>query len=216
MASWNEVWSAFLSFLPSVIGAIIIFVVGIFIAGWGKRLIEEVLRIVKFESLSTSSGFARYLERADMKLTASQLLGSIFKWILLLVFFIAAVEILGLTVVSVVLTNLLGYIPNVLAAALIFGAGFIIANFSENLVRGAFTTIDHQTAKPVGKLAHWVILVVAFFAAVDQLKIAPTLIDTFFQGLTWTLVLILGLSFGLGGKEFVAKILDDWYKKISK
>lgn len=216
LASWNQVWSAFLGFLPSFIGAVIVFVVGILVAHWGRKVVEEGLKIVRLERLSTSSGFANYLARADIKLTATQLVGGVVKWILLLVFFIAAVEILGLQVVSTVLAGLLGYIPNVLAAALIFGAGFVIANFADGLVRGAFATIDHEAAKPVGRLSRWVVLIVAFFAAVDQLKIAPALIDTFFQGLTWTLVLILGLSIGLGGKDFVARLLDDWYKRISK
>lgn len=216
LASWYQVSTAFLSFIPKFMGAVVVFVVGIMIAKWAAQLVEEVLKVVRLEDFSKNSGFTKYLNRANIKMTATQLVGSLVKWLLLLIFFSAAVDILGLTVVSEVLGKLLGYIPNIFAAALIFGAGFVIANLVDGLVRGAFATIDHEAARPVGKIARWVVLVVAFFAAVDQLQIAQNLINTFFQGLTYTLVLIFGLSIGLGGKDFVAKILDDWYKKISK
>lgn len=216
LTSWAQVWSSFVSFLPSFIGAVVVFVVGLFVASWGQRLIEGILRAVRLEDFATSSGFSSWLKKADIALTASQLLGTLVRWVLLLIFFVAAVDILGLTVVSTVLTSVLAYVPNVLAAALVFGAGVLVANLVDGLVRGALATIDHEAAKPVGKLARWVVLVVAFFAAIDQLQIAQTLVDTFFQGLTWTLVLVFGLSIGLGAKDLVAKLLDDWYKRLHK
>lgn len=216
LASWLQVSTALVTFIPKFLGAVVVFVIGLVIASWGKRIVEEVLKLLKLEDLSVRSGFAGYLNKAGIKMTASQTLGEVVKWILFLIFFSAAVELLGLTIVSQVLARLLGYVPNVFAAALIIGAGVVIANLVDGLVRGAFASIDHESARPVGKLARWVVLVVSFFAAVDQLQVAEALINTFFQGLTWTLVLVLGLSIGLGSKDLVAKILEDWYKKISK
>lgn len=214
--SWDQVWTSFAFFLPSFLGAVVIFVVGLFLASWANRLVMELVKVLRLEDLSVSSGFSKYLQKAEIKLTATEIIGEVVRWILLLVFFIAAVEILGLTVVSNVLYQVLAYVPNVIAAALIFGVGFFIANIVEGLVRGAFASVDHEAAKPVGRLARWVVLVVAFFAAVDQLRIAPRLMDTFFQGLTWTFVLVFGLSIGLGSKDLVAKFLEDWYKKLHK
>ena len=131
LASWYQVSSAFLLFIPKFIGAAVVFVVGMLIASWGKRIVEEVLRVARLEDLSKSSGFAGYLQRAHITMTVSELLGSLVKWLLLLIFFIASVEILGLTIVSNVLQQLLAYVPNVFAAALIFGAVFIIANLAD-------------------------------------------------------------------------------------
>lgn len=216
LASWTQVSTTLLSFVPSLIGAIVVFAVGVLVSAWGKRLVEELLRAVRLEELSSRSGFTGYLRRADIRLTSVELVGQIVRWTLLLIFFVAAVDILGLRVVSGVLGQVLSYIPNVLAAALILGAGFLIANLVDGLVRSAFATVDHEAARPVGKLARWVVLVVAFFAAVGQLNVAPRLVDTFFQGLTWTFVLAIGLSVGLGAKDLVAQVLNDWYKKISK
>lgn len=215
-ASWLQVSTAILTFIPKFLGAVLIFVVGLFVSSLAKSLVEKFLEAVHLEDLSKRSGFKGYLAKAEIKLSATELLSNLVKWVLLLIFFIAAVEVLGLTIVSTVLTRLLGYIPNVLAAALIFGVGIAIANLADGLVRGAFATIDHEAARPLGRLARWVVLVVSFFAAVGQLQIAPRLIDTFFQGLTWTIVLVVGLSIGLGSKDLVARLFEDWYKRISK
>ncbi len=215
-ASWGRVWLSFLGILPTILGAIIIFAIGLLLAFWVKQLITEVLKAVRLDKVSKSSGIDQYLKKADIKQDFVELVGTLAEWLIILVFFLAAVDILGLNVVSTVLTNILGFVPNVIAAAFILAAGYIIAGVVDGMVRGALTSVDHKAAKPVGKLAHWAILVVTFFAAIDQLKIAQGLIATFFQGLTYTIVLVVGLSVGLGAKDLVAKILDDWYEKIKK
>ena len=214
--SWSEVWSSFLSILPNILGAILVFAIGLILAYWVKRLIMEVLRLVRLEKLTQSAGIDRYLSKADIKLSFIELLGTIAEWLVILVFFLAVVDILGLSIVSQVLLGVLAYIPNILAAILILAAGYIVGGLVDGLVRGALVSIDHKIAKPLGKLAHYLIVVIAFFAAVDQLQIARGLVTTFFQGLTYTVVLVVGLSVGLGAKDLVSKILTGWYDKVSK
>jgi hypothetical protein len=202
--------------VPAVLGAIFIFAVGLIIASWLKRLVKQVLKLFKFNKVADSLGIDKFLKKADINLDMASLLGLVTEWIVILIFFLSAVDILGLTVVSEVLVRVLSYVPNILASALIFGAGYFIANLVEGLVKGAFASVDHGAAKPVGKFARWIVLVTAFFAAVDQLKIAQGLINTFFQGLTYTIVLAIGLSVGLGAKDLISEVLKDWYKKVKK
>lgn len=216
IASWGQVWTSTLTILPKILGAIVVFAIGLLLAYWGKRLVTELLRALKVERLSKSAGIDAYLTKAGVKLDLVGLVGTSVEWLIILVFFLAVVDILGLSAVSAVLVRVLGYIPNVVAAALIFAAGYIVARLADSLVRGALVSVDHDVAKPVGRLARWTILLITVFAAVDQLQIARGLIQTFFQGLTYTLVLVIGLSVGLGAKDLVAKILNDWYEKIRK
>lgn len=216
VASWAQVWSSFLGILPTVLGAIVIFAVGLALAYWIKRLVIQVLRAFKVEKFSKTAGIDEYLEKADFKMDFITMIGVLSEWLIILIFFLAAVDILGLNAVSSVLTRVLGYVPNIVAASLIFGAGYFVANLADGLVRGALASVDHKAAKQVGNLARWLVLIIAFFAAVDQLQIAQGLIATFFQGLTYTIVLAVGLSVGLGGKDLVARILNDWYDKVKK
>ena len=216
VSSWTQVWSSFLGVLPIIFGAVVVFAVGLILASWAKRLVIQFLKIIKLEKVTDQLGIEKFLKKADIKLNFIDILGTLVEWIIILVFFLSAVDILGLSVVSEVLARVLSYIPNILAASLILGAGYFIAGLVENLVRGALSSVDHKLARPVGKLARWFLILVTFFAAIDQLQIAKGLINTFFQGLTYTIVLVVGLSVGLGSKDLVSKILDDWYEKIRK
>lgn len=215
-SSWTEVWSAFLGVLPKVLGAIVIFAVGLILAYWVKKLVMELLKLVKLEKLTRSAGIDRYLSKAEIKMDFSELLGTVVEWIVVLVFFLAVVDVLGLSVVSQVVLGVLGFIPNLLAAILIFAAGYVVGGLVDGVVRGALTSIDHEVAKPLGKISRMVIILIAFFAAIDQLRIANALVATFFQGLTYTVVLVVGLSVGLGAKDLVSKVLNDWYDRIHK
>ena len=216
LISWNGVWGSFLGFLPSIIGAVVVFAIGIILAYWAKKLVVEGLRLFQLEKLTKAAGIDRYLSKADIKMNFTELLGTIVEWLVILVFFLAVVEILGLSVVSQVLIGVIAFIPNLLAAVLIFASGYIVAGLVDGIVRGALASVDHDIAKPLGRMARWIIIVIALFAAIDQLRIAQGLIATFFQGLTYTVVLVVGLGVGLGAKDLVSKILNDWYRKISK
>jgi hypothetical protein len=214
--SWAQVWSSFLSVIPQILGGIIIFAVGLVLAYWVKRLVVEALRLVKFEKVSKSLGIDDFLEKADIQTDLAGILGVFAEWTVILVFFLAVVDVLGLTVVSQVLVKVVSYIPNIIAAALIFGAGYFVAGLVGNVVRSALVSVDLEAARPVGKFARGVVLVIVFFAAVNQLQIAQGIISIFFQGLTYTVVLAIGLSVGLGAKDLVSKILTDWYEKVKK
>jgi len=216
LTSWAEVWASFLGVLPTILGAIFVFAIGLIIAYWLKKLVTEILKAVKFSKVSEALGIDDYLKKADFKVDLTQVVGLIVEWLVILVFFLAVVDILGLSAVSSVLTRVLGYIPNVIAAALIFAAGYFVAGLVENLVRGALVSVGKDIAKPVSGLSRWILLLISFFAAIDQLQIARGLIQTFFQGLTYTIVLVVGLSVGLGAKDLVSKVLTDWYEKIKK
>lgn len=216
VGSWSEVWISFLRVIPTILGAIVVFALGLILAYWAKRLIVEFLKVVRFEKLSKAAGIDKYLAKADIKMNLAELLGRIVEWLVILVFFLAVVDMLGLTVVSQVVLGVISFIPNLLAAVLIFAAGYIVGGLVDSLVRGSLTSIDHEVAKPMGKLARVVIILIALFAAIDQLNIARGLVTTFFQGLTYTVVLVVGLAVGLGAKDLISKILTDWYEKIHK
>ena len=216
LSAWGNLSIRFLTFLPVFLGAILVFVVGTLIAGWLSKLIERILRTVKFSDLTKTAGLDAFLKRADISLDTTELISAAIKWFILLVFFVASVNILGLTAITAVLNNLVGYIPRVVSAALIIAVGVFVANIVEGLVRGALATVDHGHAKPLAKFARWLVMVVVVLAAVNEMRIAQVLVETFFKGLTWTVTLAIGLAVGLGSKDLVAQILKDWYDKLKK
>src|SRR4030042_5677703 len=116
-SSWSQVWVSFLEVLPTILGAIIIFAIGLLLSFWVKKFIIELLKVVKIDQLSKSAGVDQYLKKAEIRHTLIELIGTIFEWLIILIFFLAVVDILGLTAVSQVLARGISYIPHVFSAA---------------------------------------------------------------------------------------------------
>ena len=212
----QNLWQAFINFVPVLIGAIIVFVIGWFISLGVGRLITEILKKVKFNQIFERGGWKGALERAEIKVDASGFIGAIVKWVLVIVFLLAAVEILGLTQFAGFLKAVLAYLPNVIVAALIFVVTVIVVDIVEKVVRAAVEGIKVGYGQIVSVVVKWSIWVFAILAILYQLGVARPLMETLFQGLVAMLVISLGIAFGLGGKDVAAEILQDLKRKLKE
>ena len=212
----SNIFTSFVNFLPDLLGAIIIFLVGIVLAKWVKALVVKVLGLVSLDKLVRSTGFNQFLTKAEIKVKVEAFLGEIVRWLIIAVFSIAAINVLGLTTVSAVLTSLLAYIPNIISAVLILTVGVMLEGLVENLVKGTVSQVEVKTSRLLSKIASYLVVIVAVLAAVNELGIAQSLINTLFTGLVATLTLGIGLALGLGGKDVISKLLMDWYTQFKK
>jgi len=211
----QNLWQGFLSFIPVLIGAIIVFVIGWFISVGIGKLVTEVLKRLQFNQLFERGGWKGALEKAEIKVDASGFIGAIVKWILVIVFLLAAVEILGLTQFAGFLKDVLVYLPNVIVAALIFVVTVILVDIVEKVVRASVESIKVGYGQMVSMVIKWSLWFFAILAILYQLGVARPFMETLFQGLVAMLVISLGLAFGLGGKDVAAQILQDIKRKIS-
>ena len=219
ISNWQEavlvagvnVLSRFFNILPILFGALVIFIFGLILSKWGKAVTVKVLGAIKLDKLVRKSGLEPFLKKADIRLKIEVFIGEIVRWLILLVFFIAVVNILGLTTVSVVLNSILSYIHRVFSATLVLTVGVLLASLVESLVKGAVNQIDIKTSRFFSKVASYLVVTFSILAAVNELGIARSFINTLFIGVIATLVLGFGLALGLGGKDIVSKLLMDWY-----
>jgi len=216
----QNLWQGFLSFIPNLIGAIIVFFIGWLIAIGIGKLVAEVLIRLKFNKLFEKAGWQEILEKAELKVNPAEFIGGIVKWIFVIVFLSAAVEILGLKQFAVLLAKVLNYLPNVIVAALIFVVAVIIADIVEKVVKAALGGAKFAYTNVGGMIVKWAIWIFAILAILRQLLVVPELIDIFFSALVYGVVALMviatGISFGLGGKEVAAEILRDLRKKLKK
>jgi len=210
----QNLWQGFLSFIPILLGAIIVFVIGWFISVGVGKLITEILKRVKFNQIFEKGGWKSALEKAEIKVDPSGFIGAIIKWILVIVFLLAAVEILGLIQFAGFLKSVLAYLPNVIVASLIFVVTVILVDIVEKIVRAAVESIKVGYGAMVSAVIKWSIWVFALLAILHQLGIAKPFMETLFTGLVAMLVISLGIAFGLGGKEVAAEILQDVKRKL--
>ena len=220
--TWTEVitnslqilWTGFINFLPSFLGAIIIFIIGWAIASILGKLSAQIIRVLRIDSILEKMGFKKSLERANLNLDSSKFISELVRWFFIIVFLMTATDILGLVQVTSFLSKVLLYIPQLIVAVLILLASVLIANFLQKLVKASVEAAGLQSANTLAAVAKWSVLIFAILAALLQLGIAPALIQTIFTGFVAALVISSGLAFGLGGKDFAASILNKFRKDI--
>jgi len=210
----RDLWQGFLAFVPSLIGAIIVFVIGWFIAIGIGKLVAEILTRLKFNQIFETGAWKRALEKAELKVNASEFIGAIVKWVLVIVFLMAAVEILGLLQFAGFLSSVLSYLDNVVVAALIFVVAVIVADLLAKVIVATVESARFEYSHLAGEIIRWAIWIFAILAILHQLGIAPPLIETLFTGLVAILVISLGLAFGLGGKDVAAEVLGNLRKRL--
>lgn len=198
--------AAFFTAIPSVIGAILILVIGWIVAGWIGGLVAKALRAIRFDQMAERAGVTGFLARAQIHADAAGVVGDVIKWYVRLVFVLMAANAVGLTAVSTVVNGVLAFIPNLLVAVFILGAFAWLAGMVRNLVRGALGGSGFPNADAIASLAYVTVFAFGIVAAADQIGVATTLINTLFIGLVAALALAFGLAFGLGGREQAAEI----------
>lgn len=212
----KDLWEGFIDFMPNLIGAIIIFLIGWLIAVAIGKLVAEVLKRIKFNRIFEKGGWKTAFEKAEIKVDASSFIGAICKWVLMIVFLLAAVEVLGLEQFADFLTDVLAYLPNVIVAALIFVVAVIIADVIEKVVRAAVEGARLGYGQLVGAIIKWSIWIFAILLILMQLGIGKELILTLFTGFVALLTISGGIAFGLGGKELATEILQGLRKKLKE
>jgi len=210
-----KLWDGFLGFIPSLIGAILVFLIGWFVALGIGKLVAEILTRIKLNQFFERAGWKTALEKAELKVNPSDFIGAIVKWILVIVFLLVAVEILGLVEFAGFLKSILAYLPNVVIAVLILVVTVIVVDIVEKIIRAAVEGIRVGYGHLASVIVKWAIWIFAILAILQQLKFEAAdwvfeLIKIVFVGI----VAMGAIAFGLGGKEVAAEILQDLRKKL--
>lgn len=204
-AAWAAIGAALanlLGWLPNLLGAIVVLVVGWWLAGLLGKLTDRGLEAIHFDRWMARAHVDEAIARSGMRIEPSALVGNLVKWLVFLVAILVATDALGLPQVTAALNALIGYIPNVIAAVLIVGFGAVLATFVNNLVRSAPITGSHL----LGQVAYYAVVVFAVMAALTQLNIAPALIQTLFTAVIGSVAVAAALAFGLGLRHQAANL----------
>jgi small-conductance mechanosensitive channel len=213
--TFQELWAGVIMFLPKLIIALIIFIVGWVIAVALGKLVNQVVRAIRVDKLFQALGAEEPLARAGFRLDSGAFVGGLVRWFLIIVFLIAALDIMGLGQVNLFLREVvLGYLPNVIVAALILIVAAFVADATQKLVVGSAKAAGVPSSHLLGGVTRWSIWTFAILAALYQLGIAGVFAQTLFTGLVAMLAIAGGVAFGLGGKEAAGRFVERMRKDI--
>ncbi|MEK7643468.1 MAG: hypothetical protein AAB372_03415 [Patescibacteria group bacterium] len=204
-------------FIPKLIVAVIALVVLWVVASVLGKAVEQIVRALKLDALLQSLGAEEPISKAGFKLDVGAFFGGLVRWFFIIIAFLVAVDILGLGQVSEFLSNVvLGYIPNVIVAAVMIVVAAILADVAQKVIRGSAQAAEMPSAAFAGALAKWAIWLFAILAAIYQLNIVRELINTILTAVVAMFAIAGGLAFGLGGKEHASRFLDKLEKEMKE
>jgi len=200
--AFNGLLVGVIGFIPKLIIAVLVIIVGWLIGAALSKLVSQIIKALKVDKALEAAGARELVRKGGFELNSGLFLGELVKWFVIVVSFIATFDILGLRDVNLFLQGVvLGYIPQVIAAVLILLVAVIVAAALQKTVIASAKAAGFASASLLGAVTKWAIWVFAFLAALFQLNIAATFIQTLFTGFVVALSLALGLAFGLGGKD---------------
>ena len=216
IASFQVLWGGVVAFVPKLIVALVVFIIGWVIAVALGKVVVQMMRSLKVDMALRSLGMEEAVSRAGMKLDSGAFVGGLVRWFFILVFLLAAVDVLGLSQVTEFLRSVvLAYIPQVIVASLIFVAAALLADVAYNVVSGTARAAGLPSAGFLGGVSKWAIWVFAILAALYQLGIAGPFVQTLFTAFVAMVAIAGGLAFGLGGKDIAARFLERLRSDIS-
>src|ERR687896_1945300 len=203
----QDALSAFFSYIPQLIGAVIILIVGYVVARVLQAIVGRVLQGIGFDRWMERGGIKQFFDRAETNQTPVSILGALVFWFVFIIAITMAADALGIPQVSAVLTQLIAYIPSIIAAILILILAALLANFISGIVRGA------TGSDILSSIARYAIIVYAVFAALTQLGIAVQLTANTFLIVLGAVALAAAIAFGLGSREVAQDILEKAYNR---
>lgn len=207
--SFNQLFYGLVGFIPNLVVAVIIFIVGWLVGAGLGRVVKQVVDSLRVDQALRSTGLERVLSRAGFELSSGKFLGMLVEWFFVIVFLVASLDVLHLTTVNLFISEVvLGYLPQVIVAVMILFVAAIVAEAVERVVIGSAKAASLHAAGFLGKVARYAIWIFALLAALAQLNVATAFVQTLFTGIVIAVSLAVGLAFGLGGQAAAARYID--------
>jgi Conserved TM helix len=201
----------FFAFIPRLVGFLVVLLVGYIIARVVKGVVAKLLDKVGVDRALHSGHAGRYVNRVAPDASPSRIVSGLAFWFLFLGALAIAVSQLGIPALDNFVLAIGAYLPNIIAAVLIFVIAGVVAAAVGGLV--ARTMGDTPTGKVVGSVVPVLVMAIATFMILNQLKIAPEIVTITYAALIGSVFLAMALAFGLGGRDVAGRMLADAYNQ---
>jgi len=199
-------------YVPALAGALVVLFAGYLLAKLIERGTDRLLNRLGFNRWLERGGVLQAVERTGWRRSPSRLLATIVFWFIMFSVILLAANALGLTSLAGVFTELVSYIPSVIAAVVILVVGIVLGEFVDGLIMASAGGI--RGGSTLARVGRGVVVVLAIFMALQQLGIASDIVTTAFAIVFGAVALAFALSFGLGNRELAGEVTREWYEAM--
>jgi hypothetical protein len=216
LSSLNQFWVELVNFVPKLLAVVVILFFGWLVAKLVRVGVKRLLEITQFDAFAKRSGLESFMRSANLNVTLSGIISQVIYWLVILLFVITCANSLGMTEVATLLRELASYLPHIIVAILVVIFGTLFARFINRLVFAWLHSIKFEQALIISTSAEYCIQILAIFIGLEQLGIGMQLIHALFIIVFGAVFLALAIAFGLGGKDWAAKVIEqaDQKKKM--
>lgn len=211
--TYNKLIDGFINTLPRILAGLLLLLLGWLIARFASRLLARSLKALRFDKLMDRVGVSSFLHRNKIETPASQVVGKLLYWLIMLLIFVGFAEAMELTVVSEKIGILINYIPNIILAALILVTGLFLAGKVKEYVQTSLASHAVRAGRLIGNVLFYVIALFVIMTALEQLQFNIELLTSNVMILLGGAALAFALGYGLSAKEIFPNIISSYYNK---
>src|SRR3954453_12190307 len=197
--------------VPALLGALVILFAGYLLAKVLEKLVERFLRRIRLNRMLEHGGVMHALERSGSHVNPTRVLSNLVFWLVMFAVILVAANALGLQSLANVFSDLVSYIPSVIAAIVIILAGIVLGGFVGGLISASAGALHGGRA--LARVGRGGVILLAVFMALQELGIATDIVTTAFAILFGAIALAMALAFGLGNRELAAEVTREWYER---
>lgn len=213
MKSLTNIWYEITAIFPNIIGALIVLIIGWIVTKLVMKLIKKILKVAKANKLDDKLNEIEIIEGKKLNFDTVKVVSKIVKYLMYIIIFVTASEIMGLAIITEQISDLLSYLPQLLAALVIFIIGLLFANFVKNGLKSLFESMDLSGGKMISQVIFFLILTFIAITALNQAGINTEIITNNINMIIAAFLLAFAIAFGFGAREVVGKLLRTFYAR---
>jgi flagellar biosynthesis protein FliQ len=206
LTAFSQALGSFFAFIPKLVGAIIVLLIGWLVGRLVGKLVTQGLRAVKFDQVAERAEVGSFLRNAGVRMDPAAVVGALARWFIYIVFWQAAASILGFPQLTQILNEVLAFIPRVIVALVILLVGALAGTLLARVVRGSLRTANFGDADLLAAIARYGVIAFAVVAALSQIDIAPAIVNTLWTAVIGGVALAFALAVGLGSRDAMGSL----------
>ena len=213
MKSLKDIWFQITEIFPNIIGALVVLIIGWLITKLVVRVIKKILKLAQTEKLDKKINEIEVVEGKQLNFNTVKVVSKVVKYLMYIIIFVTASDIMGLDIITDQINNLLFYLPKLFAALIIFIVGLLLANFVKNGLKSLFESMDLSGGKMISQVVFFLMLTFISITALNQAGIDTEIITNNINMIIAAFLLAFAIAFGLGAREVVGKLLKTFYAR---